>query len=163
MKNIGAEWRNLADGFLRVETLEAQFRAEWGPRLERARREKAEAERQEYRRQGRAALLVAFVLALLLLTAALVLRSSPAGTIVLVLALVVPAVLALGELGLLFRTPDPLPDPSDLFGRWLGTVSGVPRRYGALGRSCRRGTTAMSARSHSFPTSPVVCPRSTWR
>ena len=43
MRNIGAEWRNLAEGFRRVEALEAQFRAEWEPRLEQARKQKEEA------------------------------------------------------------------------------------------------------------------------
>ena len=49
MRNIGYEWRNLAEGFRHVEVLEAQFRAEWATRLERAWREKTEAERQKAR------------------------------------------------------------------------------------------------------------------
>jgi hypothetical protein len=49
VRNIGYEWRDLAEGFLRVEALEARFRAEWGSRLERARRERMEAERQKAR------------------------------------------------------------------------------------------------------------------
>ena len=31
MRNIGSGWRNLAEGLLRIETLEARFREEWGP------------------------------------------------------------------------------------------------------------------------------------
>ena len=38
MRTIAPQCRNLAEGFLRVEALEARFRAEWGPRLEEARR-----------------------------------------------------------------------------------------------------------------------------
>ena len=41
MRSIAPQWRNLADGFLAVKALETRFRAEWGPRLERARRKKA--------------------------------------------------------------------------------------------------------------------------
>ncbi len=141
MKNISSEWRNLAEGLLRVETLEAKFRAEWGPRLEKARRDRQEAERQRNRRLGRAAVIAALALTLLLLAAALVLHSSPAGTVVLLLAIMLPAVLILGGLGLLFRTPDSLPDPSDLIGQWWGTVSGHTS-------SVRRSGPALSARHY---------------
>jgi hypothetical protein len=68
MKNIGAEWRNLAEGLLRIEALEAQVRAEWGLQLEMARRATEEAGRQRNRRLRRAGLIAALVLALLLLT-----------------------------------------------------------------------------------------------
>ena len=47
MRNIGSRWRKLADGLLRIETLEAQLRTEWGQRLD-----KAYKERQEVRANG---------------------------------------------------------------------------------------------------------------
>ncbi len=141
MKNIGAEWRNLAEGLLRVETLEMQFRAEWGPRLEKARKEREEAKRQRNRRQGGAALAIALVLVLLLLTASPVLQFSPADASVLRPVLVVPAIAILYGLWLLLHTPDALPDPSNLTGRWWGTISGRTS-------SVRRSGPALSARHY---------------
>ena len=52
MRNLGHEWRNLAEVLLCVESLEAKFRAECGPRLEDARRERIEAKRQGLREEG---------------------------------------------------------------------------------------------------------------
>ena len=119
MRSIGLKWRDLADGLLRVEALEAQVRAEWSPRLEEARRERNAAELRKLRGRGRAALIAAVVLALLLFAVAIVLLllSLPAAPVVLVLALVVPAVPALYGFWALLHTPDPLPDPADLSGR----------------------------------------------
>lgn len=126
MRNIGHRWRNLAEGLLRIEALEAQFRAEWRARLEEARQKRNEAKRQRAKRQGRAALVAAFILALLLSTVALVLLllSSPAGTAVAWLALVVPVVLALYGAGVLLYVPDSFPFLSDLSTQWWHTVSG---------------------------------------
>lgn len=149
MRSIGPEWRNLAEGLLRVEALEACFRAEWGPRLEEARRNRNEAELRRLRGRGRAALVVASVLALLLFAVALVLLllSTPAAAVVLVLALLVPAVLVLYGVWALLHTPALLPDPSDLSGRWWATISGrtlfvqrsgptlSARRYGDMGEA----------------------------
>jgi hypothetical protein len=120
VRNIGPEWRNLAEGLLRVEALEASFRAEWDTQLEEARRKRNEAELQRLRGRGRVALVAASIAALLLFAGAigLLLFSSPAAPLVLVLALVVPAVLALYGFWALLHTPDPLPDPSDLSGQW---------------------------------------------
>ena len=128
---------------MRVEALEARFRAEWGPRLEEARRERNAAELRKLRGRGHAALVAASVVALLLFVVALLLLllSSPATTVVLVLALVVPAVLALYGVWALLHTPDPLPDPSDLSGQWWATISGS-----AL--SVRRSGSALSARRY---------------
>lgn len=140
MRSIGPEWRNLAEGLLRVEALEARFCAEWGPRLEEARRKRNEAELRRLRGRGHAALVAASVVALLLFAVALVLLllSPSAGTVVLVLALVIPVVLALYGVWALLHIPDPLPDPSDLSGRWWATISGH-----AL--SVRRSGPALSA------------------
>lgn len=124
MRNIGPEWRNLAEGFLRVEALEAQFRAEWSPRLEEAWRQRSEAEQQKFRGRGRAALVAAAVLALLFVGVGLVLLLlSSAATITFVLALVVPTMLALVGGLYLIHTPDPLPDFSDLSARWWDTIA----------------------------------------
>ena len=134
---------------MRVEALEAHFRAEWGPQLEEARRKRNEAELQRLRGRGYAALVAASIVALLLFAVALLLLllSSPATTVVLVLALVVPAVLTLYGVWDLLHTPDPLPDPSDLSGRWWATISGSAlsvqrsgpalsaRRYGDVGEA----------------------------
>ncbi len=143
MRSIGPEWRNLAEGLLRVEALEARFCAEWGPRLEEARRKRNEAELRRLRGRGHAALVAASVVALLLFAVALVLLllTPSAGTVVLVLALVIPVVLALYGVWALLHIPDPLPDPSDLSGRWWATISGH-----AL--SVRRSGPALSARRY---------------
>ncbi|CAN5894246.1 hypothetical protein BH18ACT11_BH18ACT11_14090 [soil metagenome] len=141
MRNIGAEWRNLGEGLLRVETLEAQVRAEWGPRLEKARRERVKARGKRNIRQGRAVLVVALVLALLLLTASFVLRHTPAYAGVLGLAIAAPAVAALYGFRVLLRTPDSPPDPLDLSDRWWGTISGRTS-------SVRRSGPALSARHY---------------
>ncbi len=122
MRNIGPQWRNLAEGLLRVEALEARFRAEWSPRLEEAWRKRSEAEVQRLRGRGRAALITASVVALLLLAVALVLLLvfplEVVAAVLVLQALVVPAVLALYGVWALRHIPDPLPDPSDLSGRW---------------------------------------------
>lgn len=143
VRNIAPQWRNLAEGFLGVEDLEARFRAEWGPRLEEARRKKEEDERQRSRERGRAAILAASVLVFALFALALVLRLLSFGgtTAVLVLAVVVPAILTLYGAWALQHTPDPLPDPSDLSGRWWRTVS-------AHGPSVRRPGPALEARGY---------------
>jgi hypothetical protein len=127
VRNIGPEWRNLAEGLLRVEALEAQFRAEWGLRLEEARRKRIEAERQRARRRGRAVLIAASVVALLLCVVTIViLLFFPLEIVatVFVLALVVPVTLALYGVWSLLRTPHPLPVPLDLSDRWWRTISG---------------------------------------
>jgi hypothetical protein len=141
MKNIGAEWRNLAEGFLRVETLEAQVRAEWGARLEKARREREEAKRQPNRRLGRAALVFELVLALLLLTVSFVLHFSPGDAAALGLLIAAPAIAVFYGLGVYFGTPDALPDPSNLSERWWRTISGSTS-------SVRRSGPALSARHY---------------
>jgi hypothetical protein len=143
VRNIGPEWRKLAEGFMRVEALEAQVRAEWGLRLEEARKERNEAELRRLRGRGRTALVTASVVALLLfaMVLLLLLLSSPATTVVLVLALIVPAVLTLYGVWALLHTPASLPDPSDLSGRWWATISGS-----AL--SVRRSDPALSARRY---------------
>ncbi len=124
MRNIGPDWRSLAEGHLYVEALEAQFRAEWSPRIEEAWRKRSEAEKQKYRRRGRVALGAATVLALLFVGVALVLLllSSAASSVVFTLAIVVPAPVALVG-GLFFlHTTEPLPDPSDVSARWWRTI-----------------------------------------
>ena len=142
MRNIGHQWRNLAEGLLRIEALEAQFRAEWSPLLEEARQKRNEAKRQRTKRQGQVALVAAFVAALLLLTLALVLLlfSSPAVTVVLWLALVVPMVLVFCGAGTLLYVPDSFPGPSDLSTQWWRTISGrapsVQRSGPALSARC---------------------------
>jgi hypothetical protein len=143
MKSIGPEWRNLAEGLLRVEALEAQFRTKWGLRLEEAQRKRKEAELQRLRRRGHSALVAASVVALLLFAMALLLLllSSPATTVALVLALVVPAVLILYGVWALLHTPASFPDPSDLSGRWWATLSGS-------GLSVRRSAPPLSARRY---------------
>lgn len=137
MRNIGHEWRNLAEGFLRVVVLEARFRAEWGSRLERARRKRMEAERQKARRRGRVALVAALILALVLFAVALVLLllSSPASSVALWLAIVVPAVLILYGVWSFLPTSDADAVLEDLSDRWWRTVSGCPssvRRSGPV-------------------------------
>jgi hypothetical protein len=126
VKNIGPEWRNLAEGLLRVEALEARFHKEWGPRLEEARRKVGEAERQKYRKRGQTALVAASVLGLLLFVVALVLSliSPSAATVALVLVLVIPTVPAVYGAWALLRSPAIPPDLSHLSGRWWGTISG---------------------------------------
>ncbi len=125
MRTIGYEWRNLAEGLLRVEALQARFRFEWGPRLEVARKKRHEAQLRKLRERGHAALDAASVLAVLLfvMALALLLLYPPAVAFVLVLALVIPAVLVLYGAWALFHTPSPLPDPSDLSGQWWATIS----------------------------------------
>ena len=126
MRNVGPEWRGLAEGFLRVGALEERFRDEWGPRLEEARRKKGETDRRKLRGRGRAALIAASVLALLLLAVGIVLPFllSPVDAIAFfALALVVPAVPALYGFWALRHTPALLPDPSDLSGRWWEAIA----------------------------------------
>jgi hypothetical protein len=143
VRSIGPEWRDLAEGFTRAEVLEARFRDEWGPRLEEARRKMHEAELRKLRGRGRIVLVVAIVMALLLFALALVLLllSLPVATVVLVLALVVPAGLVLYGVWALVHTPAPLPDPSDLSGRWWSTLSGRTL-------SVQRSGPALSARGY---------------
>lgn len=143
VRNIAPRWRDLAEGFLSVEDLEARFRAEWGSSLEEARRKKDEDERQRYKERGHAAILAASVLVIALFALALFLRLLPFGgtTAALVLAIAVPAFLAVYGAWALLRTPAPLPDPSDLSDRWWGTVS-------AHGPSARRPGPALEARGY---------------
>jgi Nuclease-related domain len=127
VRNIGSEWRNLAEGLLRVEALETQFRAEWGPRLEEARKERNEAERRRAKELGRAALVAASVVALLLSAVVLaLLLFFPLEVVVafFFLALVVPITLALYGVWSLLRNPDSFPVTSNLSDRWWGTISG---------------------------------------
>ena len=100
-------------------------------------------ERQRSRERGRAAILAASVLVFPLFALALVLRLLPFGgtTAVLVLAVVMPVILAIYGAWALQHTPNPLPDPSDLSGRWWGTVS-------ARGPSVRRPGPALEARGY---------------
>jgi hypothetical protein len=143
VRTIGSEWRNLAEGLLRVEALEAQFRFEWGPRIEVARKKRHEAELRKLRGRVHTALVAASVLALLLFVMALAsLRLyPPAVAFVLVLALVVPAVLVLYSVWALFHTPSPFPNPSDLSGRWWETIS-------KSAPSARRSGPALSAQRY---------------
>jgi Nuclease-related domain len=143
VRTIGSEWRNLAEGLLHVEALEAQFRFEWGPRLEEARRKKHEAELWKLRGRGRTALVAASVLAMVLFVVALalLLLYPPAVAFVLVMALAIPAVLVLYGIWGLFHTPSPLPDLSDLSGRWWATIS-------ERAPSARRSGPALSARRY---------------
>jgi len=126
VRRIGSEWRNLAEGLLRVEDLEAQFRIEYGPRLEEAFRARNAAEVRRLKRRGHITLVAASVLALFLFVVALLLLllSPPTVPVVLVLALVIPAVLVLYGVWALLHTPAPLPDPSGLCGRWRVEISG---------------------------------------
>jgi hypothetical protein len=143
VRNVGLQWRNLADGLSRVEALEARFRGHWAPRLEKARRARYEADLRRARRRGRAALITALVLTLLLLSAALALQlsSSPAVSAFVALTIVTPVALVLYALWSLLRTPDPLPDPSDLSGRWWSAIS-------APASSTRRSGPDFSARRY---------------
>ena len=97
MRNIGSKWRNLADGLLSIEALETQFRAEWGQRLEKAQRERNEAERQQGRRRGQALLISALLVTLLVCTLSIILLrlSSPAASVVLLFAFWIPIALAI--------------------------------------------------------------------
>ena len=127
MRNIGSKWRNLADGLLHIEALEARFRAEWGQRLEKAQRARNEAARQQARRRGRAALLSALVVALVMmlpLALVLVIFSSPAALAVIWLAFLVPIALVIFGILLLAQDPAPVLVPTDLSGLWWSTVSG---------------------------------------
>jgi hypothetical protein len=148
VRNIGPEWRNLAEGFLRVEASEAKFRAEWGARLEEARRKRNEAERQRARERGRAALIIASVMALLISTIALILLlffTLEVAAAFFFLALVVPITVALFAVWSLLHTPDYFPVPSNLSARWWYAISGgapsvrrsgpdlTARRYGDEG------------------------------
>jgi uncharacterized membrane protein len=110
LRNIGSRWRNLADGLLRIETLEAQLLTEWGQRLDKAHKERQEAARQRALRQGRATLISALVVALLMLALSIFLLklASPAATIVLRLAFLLPTVLAICGVSFLLRSPDPI-------------------------------------------------------
>jgi hypothetical protein len=169
VRTIGSEWRNLAEGLLRVEALEAQFRFEWGPQLEEARRKRNEAELRKLRGRGHAALVAASVLALLLfvMALALLLLYPPSVAFVLVLSLVLPAVLVLYGLWALFHTPSPLPDPSDLSGRWWATISkDAPsarhsgpalsaRRYGDVGEEAFVSYLAQEL-PEEYSASPIV-------
>jgi hypothetical protein len=143
MRNVGLQWRNLADGLLRVEALEARFRSHWGPQLEKARHARYEADVQRARRRGRVALVAALVLTLLFLIAALALQliSSSAVGVFIALAIMTPVVLVPYALWSLLRTPDPLPDPSDLSGKWWRMIS-VPAT------SARRSSPPFSARRY---------------
>ena len=124
MKYIGAEWRNLAEGLLRIEALEAQVRAEWALQLEMARRAAEEAGRQRNRRLRRAGLIAALVLALLLLTVSFVLRFAPANAAALGLLIAASAMAVFYGLGVYLDTLDTLPDPPNLTDRWWNTISG---------------------------------------
>jgi hypothetical protein len=86
LRNIGSRWRNLADGLLRIETLEAQL----------------------------------LVVALLMLALSIVLLriASPAATIVLHLAFLLPTVLAIWGVLFLLRSPDPIRVPMNLPDVW---------------------------------------------
>lgn len=127
MRSIGPEWRNLAEGLLCVETLEAQFRAEWNSRLERAWEKRNEIERRRAREQGYAALITASVVALLLSVVTLILLLfSPLEVVatVFVLALMLPVILGLYGGWSFFHTPDAFLVSSDLSGQWWRTISG---------------------------------------
>lgn len=108
MRNVGLQWRNLADGLSRVEALEARFRGHWAPRLEKARRARYEADLRRARRRGRAALVTALVLTLVFIITALALHliSSPAIGAFLVLAIMTPVVFVLYALWSLLRNPE---------------------------------------------------------
>jgi hypothetical protein len=110
LRNIGSRWRNLADGLLRIETLEAQLLTEWGQRLDKAHKESHVAARQRALRRGQATLISALVVALpmLALSIDLLRIASPAATIVLRLAFLLPTVLAICGVLFLLRSPDPI-------------------------------------------------------
>jgi ABC-type multidrug transport system fused ATPase/permease subunit len=110
LRNIGSRWRNLADGLLHIETLEAQLLTEWGQRLDKAHKERHVAARQRALRRGLATLISALVVALLMLALSIdLLRlASPAATIVLRLAFLLPTVLAICGVLFLLRSPDPI-------------------------------------------------------
>lgn len=141
MKNIGAEWRNLAEGLLRIEALEAQFRAEWGLRLEMARRAAEEARLRKNRRLRRAALIAALALALLLLTVSFVLRFPPAEATALGLLIAASAMAVFYGLEVYLDTLNAPPDLSNLTARWWRTISGSTS-------SVRRSGPALSARHY---------------
>ncbi|MGH3087673.1 MAG: NERD domain-containing protein [Rubrobacteraceae bacterium] len=144
MRNISPEWRDLTEGFMRIEALEARFRNEWSLRLEGTRRKNDEAMRQTFREQGRAALTAACVMAILLFVVALIFSAlfspfSPAVLVMLILTLAVPAFLALCGIWSLLLVPDSAPDISNLSGEWWAEISeGVP--------AVRRSAPALSAR-----------------
>ena len=145
MRNIGSRWRNLADGLLRIETLEAQLLIEWGQRFDKAYKERQEAARQRALR--RATLISALVVALLMLALSIVLLrlAPPAATIVLRLAFLLPTVLAICGVSFLLRSPDPTRVRMNLRDVWWHIIpkhgapirrSGstlAPRRYGDQG------------------------------
>jgi len=143
VRNIDTKWRNLAEGFLCIKAFEKRFHAEWGPQLEKVRRERNEVECQRLRRRGHATLIAALTLAYLLVAVALILTllSSSAVTVVLVLAFVAPSILAFHGLWSLLHTPDSVPVPSDLFNRWWSTISGRATLV-------RRSGPALSARRY---------------
>lgn len=144
MRNIDTKWRNLAEGLLRVEALEAQFRAEWGPRLGEAWRKKNEAKLQGFRERGRAALVAAFAMTLFLFAAAftlLLVASLEVAATAFVPALLVPVALTIYGVEFLSRTSESLPVPSDLSNRWWSTVSG-------RASSVRRSGPTLSARHY---------------
>jgi hypothetical protein len=147
LRNIGSRWRNLADGLLRIETLEAHLLTVWGQRLDKAHKERPEAARQRTLRRGRATLISALVVAILMLTLSLVLLrlASPAATIVLRLTFLLPTVLAICGVLFLLRSPDPTRVRINLRDVWWHIIpkhgasirrSGstlAPRRYGDQG------------------------------
>lgn len=55
MKTVGSAWRNLAAGYKKLCQLEAELQTQWRPRVEKAHRQKVEAELAEWesRRQQR--------------------------------------------------------------------------------------------------------------
>jgi ABC-type multidrug transport system fused ATPase/permease subunit len=134
LRNIGSRWRNLADGLLRIETLEAQLLTEWGQRLDKAHKERQEAARQRALRQGRATLISALVVALLMLALSIFLLklASPAATIVLRLAFLLSTVLAICGVLFLLRNPDPTRVRMNLPDVWLHII---PKHDASIRRS----------------------------
>lgn len=141
MKNIGAEWRNLAEGLKCVEILEARFRAEWGARLDEARRRVEETRRRKNRRLGYAALGFALVLILVLLIVELAFRLPLGDIAILGLVIASPAIAILYGLKEFFGTSYAAPDPSSLTQRWWATISG-------RASSVRRSGPTLSARHY---------------
>jgi ABC-type multidrug transport system fused ATPase/permease subunit len=134
LRYIGSRWRNLADGLLRIETLEARLLTEWGQRLDKAHKERQEAARQRALRQGRATLISALVVALLMLALSIFLLklASPAATIVLRLAFLLSTVLAICGVLFLLRNPDPTRVRMNLPDVWLHII---PKHDASIRRS----------------------------
>jgi ABC-type multidrug transport system fused ATPase/permease subunit len=134
LRNIGSRWRNLADGLLHIETLEAQLLTEWGQRLDKAHKERQEAARQRALRRGLATLISALGVALLMLALSIVLLRlvSPAATIVLRLALLLPMVLAICGVLFLLRSPGPIRVPMNLPDVWWHII---PKHDASIRRS----------------------------